>query len=114
MVAKITRHLRCAELNCREVGFREYATKTECQDEHERDEKWKCVRHTNSGCVLSRQSLIRSTAYEVIELGCGKFWQEDAKNAPDSGFLHGPGFCAWADDFPVGTRLTVLAKLTVS
>lgn len=41
----------------------------------------------------------------------GKFWHDGTRKA--GGFVHGPGFKAWAEDHPVGTRLTITASLDV-
>jgi hypothetical protein len=39
------------------------------------------------------------------------FWFPEGGPRTGSGFQHGPGFRAFANDFPVGTRLIVTARL---
>ncbi len=40
------------------------------------------------------------------ETSIGLYWGH-------SGFMFGPGFKAWAKDFPVGTRIRVTAEITL-
>lgn len=42
----------------------------------------------------------------------GLFWLPEG-GAHGSGFTHGPGFKAHADDFPEGTRLTVTTRIEI-
>jgi hypothetical protein len=72
-------------------------------------EKWFCVRHTNSDEVLSPANRVRTIEWENLDgPGEKRYWGVDR---PGSGFMSGPGFKAYADDFPPGTKVRVTAEL---
>jgi hypothetical protein len=71
---------------------------------------WRCTRHTYPDEVLSTSNSTRTTVLTA----------ERSKRYPDlsdlfwsegSGFQHGPGFKAYAKDFPPGTKLIVTARI---
>lgn len=129
----------CAEQGCREVGHYEHETRRE-QDESDRyyrDKPWRCTRHTKPDEVLSQDSPLRESVlvaskvrnqwyerelaeYErAVERGSlyasepnefipGLFWSGPGSG---SGFQYGPGFKAFAKDFPEGTRLVITARI---
>lgn len=72
--------------------------------ERQNARNWKCLRHTNLEEVLSISN--RKTVYEIASdrRDYGVFWG-------NSGFVHGPGFKAWPEDFPDGTKLRVTAEI---
>jgi hypothetical protein len=98
---------RCAHDGCTEVGRWTYDTARDLAASYERRNVYRCVRHTNPGSVLSADN----PKTEII-LTCkasdrapGLYWDGL------SGLHIGPGFKAWADDFPEGTRLIVTARI---
>lgn len=69
--------------------------------------EFRCTRHSKPEEVLSADNMTT----EVVMVskksdGCGDhlYWERN-------GVQHGPGFKAWADDFPEGTRLVVTARI---
>lgn len=98
---------------CSKLGFFEYSTQREyaAHQTSLRTRPWRCTRHTAPDEVLSTENLSRTltlvaTPGEGI-LSDELFWKAEGADRLDSGFVHGPGFKAYASDFPVGTRLTV-------
>lgn len=107
-----TRRVVCAEKPCREVGLFSYA------NARERDSipsVWRCVRHSKPEIVLGIDNLERSVV-STVERGSGiisdKLFWRDAEGL-GSGFTYGPGFRAFAQDFPEGTRLVVTARIEI-
>lgn len=72
---------------------------------------WRCVRHTRPEEVLSINQTVRETVLESYELSHGRYFRPEHTEAGGSGFQHGPGFKAYANDFPPGTRLIVTARV---
>lgn len=90
------------------------------RDEQQREIKrlrdrggWRCVRHTRPDEVLSAQVPAREVVLESYEETYGRFWRREGGEG-GSGFQYGPGFKAYAEDFPVGTRLIVSARVEVA
>lgn len=104
-----TATFRCAEPGCREHGLFSYRTQEESRSlADEFRNGWRCSRHRNPEAVLSAENPERVTVLEAIAAGngaTGLFW--DGMN----GFSFGPGFKAWAKDFPEGTKLIVTARI---
>jgi hypothetical protein len=96
--------VRCVEGGCREYALYEYTRKTD-----PRVKDWRCARHTRPEEVLTIGAS-RTTTLTVVELSHGKFWRADGKSA-GSGFTYGPGYRAFAGDFPAGTRLVVSVQI---
>jgi hypothetical protein len=108
--------LRCAESGCREssvceaIGRDEYA---EARDRYARN-PWRCSRHRNPERVLSPDNLERtavcisgkSKRYPDLD---SRFWETPEYDG--CGVIDGPGFKAFANDFPPGTRLIVTARI---
>lgn len=103
-----TMNLRCADPTCRETSISVSSTR---RDEAEayayyRKKPWRCTRHTRPGEVLSVGAPERTATVEVgpdDEYG-HRYWDH-------SGVVSGPGFKAFAKDFPPGTRLVVTARI---
>lgn len=105
-------------------------------------EPWTCTRHSNAEEVLGLNNMSRTAEvvagrirvpgydrdlaqYEATmanpqryytprkpeEFLPGLFWS--GSGALTSGFIHGPGFKAFADDFPEGTRLRVTVEVVL-
>lgn len=112
----------CAEPGCTERSYYVADTRREQQKTYADQQKrpWRCIRHTAKSEVLSPDNLERVTVMTADRLR-----QSPDRRRPDeeppfldglfwgggSGFQHGPGFKAWAKDFPPGTRLIVTARI---
>lgn len=66
--------------------------------------KWRCVRHSREEEVLSVSNHLRIFEIASEAKSSGIYWG-------NMGFTHGPGFKAFAEDFPVGTVLKVTAEI---
>lgn len=108
-----TTSIPCQHAGCHEVGRFEYDSQREATRIYRDYAKWKCVRHAAGDAVLASGNPTRACVLTVVvlpNLPQHRFWQEDGR-AGASGFTYGPGFQAHAEDFPVGTRLTVTASI---
>lgn len=110
-----TTSIPCNHAACRETGRFEYDSQKElariCRDHA----NWKCVRHGAGDAVLAADNASRSAVLEVVilpHLPNHRFWKEPGAVSA-SGFVYGPGFQAHAEDFPVGTKLTVTASVVL-
>lgn len=70
--------------------------------------KWFCVRHSQPGEVLSTSNEKIVNELRVIESRGSLYW---GKDTAWSGFSSGPGFKAFASDFPEGTVLRITAEI---
>jgi hypothetical protein len=100
----------CAHAGCREVAFFEYDTLQERADSYRNRHPWKCSRHTNPEQILSplntyRQSVVTVRPIEGLSKSVMSF--AEIRN----GVIHGPGFKAYAEDFPEGTRIRVTVEV---
>jgi hypothetical protein len=119
---------RCThEGGCPEAGFYAYDTRREQGEAmvRYRKEGWLCSRHSRPDEVLSIESPVVEAVLESYETDFGtdpssrtykrhRFWttpERVAEKKGGNGFSYGPGFKAFAKDFPVGTRLTVTARV---
>ncbi|SII43880.1 Uncharacterised protein [Mycobacteroides abscessus subsp. abscessus] len=98
----------CAESGCREVSITNYQYRRDWAEAMRREAgtQWRCIRHDKPEQVLSAGN--PRVAYEVTSEArpYGHFWGS-------TGLLAGPGFKAWANDFPAGTRLIVTAQIVI-
>lgn len=98
----------CGHDGCRETVTYRYQTKRDRTDSFEvrnfSNGRWRCIRHANPSEILS--SMNCETRHELVvnELPYGKFFG-------NAGFISGPGFKAFAKDFPVGSKVVVTAQL---
>lgn len=108
----------CAADGCTESAWWDEMTVEERQDLAKRlaRDPWRCTRHSQPEAVLglgNRRRAVTFTAErskrfpELTKL----FWREDGRDDVGSGFMFGPGFKAFADDFPEGTRIVVTAAV---
>lgn len=104
-------HFKCGHLGCSEYANYRCDNRREVADLQRRyhPDKWRCVRHTKPDEVLSESNLVKTAEFQVFELPNGRYWGDAEKVG--SGFVYGPGFKAYADDFPPGTRLRVTAEI---
>lgn len=102
---------RCSFSGCSESARYVFDTLRE-RDQYERDrgDSWRCARHTKPHQVLSVDQQHRTGVLVCTERTFGKFWYPEGKTS-GSGACHGPGFIAFAHDFPAGTRLVVTARI---
>ena len=106
---------QCAEPRCGEITFWTYANQSDRRDHLRRlaETPWRCTRHTQPDRVLSVENATREyvvTATRLLHLPDHLFWIADDEKS-GSGFTFGPGFKAFAKDFPEGTRLVVTARI---
>lgn len=97
-------HPGCKEIARLEADNREDARRL-CQKYG--NGQWRCVRHSQPNEVLSlaNSHIVFEAASKRVVPGCDDlFWG-------NSGFVHGPGFKAFADDFPPGTRIRITAEI---
>lgn len=109
---KTTRTAYCSHPECREVTIYSYDSKREARESTTDFRNWKCVRHSNPEKVLGVDNLSR-TATAVATHGehtPNKLYWTGA-GILRSGFISGPGFKVFANDFPAGTTLTVTATI---
>lgn len=94
----------CTEPGCKEFGL--YTDLTREAYNRLARQPWACVRHTRPDENLSLTNRKRETVYENRQIdGLGLFWNGS------SGFMHGPGFKAFAEDFPAGAKIRVTAEV---
>jgi hypothetical protein len=106
--------LACAHEGCAERSYYVF-DRREDQRRQERHLRkvggWRCVRHTNPDAVLSDDNKAREQVLVSYATDHGKFWRLEGTEKSGGGFEYGPGFKAFAKDFPVGTRLVVTAHV---
>lgn len=100
----------CTHPGCLECTRYHFDVQADMRRHFEREprDKWLCIRHQNSDQVLSDANRTRVQEMVNFETDHGKFWGVDK---PSSGFVSGPGFKAFAADFPAGTRIRVITEL---
>ena len=105
-------NLRCPVKGCTSrPTFYEYTSRSDYMDGVRRHPGGTspCTRHMRPEEVLSADAPERLTTFVVKD---GYWHDEDTeRRVSTSGF--GPGFKAYAEDFPEGTRLIVSAKVIV-
>lgn len=103
-----TTYLICAEPGCGERTISVADTRRERQQDDARYARnpWRCWRHRKPDEVLSATNTDSTTVLVAQERGAGITWA-----GASSGYVHGPGFQAEADDFPPGTRLIITARI---
>lgn len=101
---------KCGHPNCAEFARYEADNRKHYLDLEKNygNGRWRCVRHTDPNSVLSSQNSRIVDEMTVFREPHGLYWgREKAWN----GFAHGPGFRAFAEDFPPGTILRVTAEV---
>lgn len=121
MKNKHNRSIKCSHEGCKEFGYFTFDSYKELSNHYSRVKEWKCIRHTNPDSVLSIVNLSTSETLITKELlssssdnSLGLFWQKEINsgtNKCESGFQHGNGYKAYANDFPEGTKLIITAKI---
>jgi hypothetical protein len=115
---------------CRESAMYSYPTRAEYADGYKRHHgKWKCLRHDYPEKLLAGGNEAVSVVLTASRLPYhgknydretgtwteggwldGLFWLEPGKTS-GSGLTTGPGFRAFASDWPEGTRLEITARI---
>jgi hypothetical protein len=75
-------------------------------DQHFGAGKYRCVRHSQPDQVLSAESRILTHEITSRQEPSGRYFGH-------SGFVSGPGFKVFAEDFPPGTTLRVTAEIVL-
>jgi hypothetical protein len=104
-------NVKCSYEGCTEYGHYSADSRREYIELCKRYSTWACVRHRCPKEVLSESNSLLESSQTVVVLPSGKYWTTDATSKPGSGFQYGPGFKAFADDFPVGTKLIITARI---
>lgn len=98
----------CGHEGCSERSNWRYQTKRDMMEsfelKHYSDGRWRCNRHSRPDEVLSAENASTRAEVAVVEHPHGKYFG-------NFGFIHGPGFKAFAKDFPAGTKIVVTASL---
>jgi len=96
----------CSYNSCHERAYFDFYRKSDVPD------IWTCVRHQNKSEVLGMDNKRTEKILVNYEIdGKEKCWH-NGKNFT-SGFVFGDGYKAFADDFPVGTKLKITAEIEV-
>lgn len=102
---------KCSDSECREFSYSEASTARDRDSGYEWQKKfpYACWRHRAPEEVLSTG--MRETSKTITVGNCdGKYgfltWEGGG-----SGLVSGPGFRADAEDFPAGTKLTIIARI---
>lgn len=100
---------RCAHPGCKESVTYRYSTRRDLESSFElknyRGGNWKCIRHNTPSEVLSVDNI--ETRWESVSTAS----KHGHAYFGHAGFVHGPGFKVWADDFPPGAKLIVTARI---
>jgi len=104
----------CEHAECKEKSCREFSSRRDYNESIKRNRKWRCVKHSQPEEYLSKNNLNTKVELIVIQKESGKYWQyvEDAgTDKVRGGFIFGTGYKASADEFDIGTKLTVTANI---
>lgn len=99
---------QCGHEGCAEAVTYRYSTRRDLESSFElknyQGGKWRCTRHSRPDEVLSADN--PETRVELVsrQESYGRYFGS-------SGFVHGPGFKLFANDFPPGTKLIVTARV---
>lgn len=104
---------KCAHEGCSESARYSFDTAREYRESSLHKREWRCVRHSSPEKVLSLTNLECVTEMEAKP-------SADNPGSPNlywhggrltSGFTSGDGYKAFANDFPPGTKLIVIAQI---
>jgi hypothetical protein len=110
---RYTLTVRCGYEGCCEYGHYEPENRDHYIDLEKRygQRRWRCVRHAKPEEVLSPTNLRRQ--HEIVSehsyyegKSIGLYWNH-------FGMVSGPGFKAYAKDFPEGTKIIVTAEIVL-
>ena len=111
-----TTRVQCNEPTCKEWGFFEYDNLRERQQIDRK--KWSCTRHASPERLLSTEKRLTQVSYVIGKSGRypdmqHSYWIPQGHKDLESGFVFGPGFKGFAEDFPEGTKLTITAEVVL-
>lgn len=109
-----TRQLKCSTEGCGECGHWTFDTQKEMASHYDRVKTYACLRHRTPEEVLGLNNLHTETTIKCKQLGYGRFWQVPQQEGTDkciSGFQHGNGYMAYAEDFPEGTIIKITTEV---
>lgn len=99
---------RCGHADCKETVTYRYSTLRDRKNSFEMrtyfPDKWRCSRHTSPNEVLSAENPHTEAVVVVEQKEYGSYFGHFSQ-------VTGPGFKAFAGDFPPGTRLIVTARI---
>jgi hypothetical protein len=105
----------CAQEGCSDTTFTRFDTQREyrefMQPRREYGTKYRCSRHREPEKNLRPDNLTTTAVLTATRSGSGTFWYPEDGPQTGSGYTHGPGFNAHAEDFPEGTKLTITAQV---
>jgi hypothetical protein len=101
---------QCGHEGCKELALYEYFRRDESIALQKRygNGQYRCVRHSRPDEVLSTDNTMRVTVLQIFEERSGRYW---GQTKAGSGFVHGDGYKAFAEDFPPGTTLRITAEV---
>ena len=103
-MARYHNRFECAHEGCRDWVIFDADTRKEQADQQRRYSRtWLCMRHSQPDQVLGVSNRVRVYECASDERPHGVYWGH-------FGFVSGPGFRAYAKDFPPGTVLRVTAE----
>ena len=100
----------CGHEGCTERFTYRYPTRRDLVSSYEvknySDGRWRCIRHARPDEVLSATNL--ATTHELVneQKSYGRFFG-------NFGSVSGPGFKAFANDFPAGTKIIVTTQVVL-
>lgn len=105
-------HVSCGHPDCQKSTLYEVDDRREYNDLLKRygNGKWRCVEHAQPEKVLSSDNYKTVEELHVIECRGRLYW---GKEEASSGLSYGPGFRAFAKDFPPGTVLRITAEIVM-
>lgn len=100
----------CGHAGCKETANYRYDTKRNLMESFElknySEGRWLCVRHSRPNEVLGIDNRETSAVLIVEQKPHGLYFG-------NNGFIHGPGFKAFAKDLPAGSAVIVTARLVL-
>lgn len=105
---------KCAEPNCKEYHHISCANRKEVvQTQNSYSGKWECTRHASPEKLLSTTNQKRYAEAVALPVkgAPGLYWH--GEGFIRSGFCSGPGFKAFAKDFPEGTKIQVKIRVVL-
>lgn len=110
--------IRCVATGCREtITYRHETRRDEAASiKSQQKSPWKCARHLQPDQVLGPEREIITSVLTVTSRPDARSWESSliwaALGWPfRSDSIHGPGFRAFASDWPAGTRLEITARI---
>lgn len=97
----------CAHPGCHEFTTRLFSSRRAARA---MSAEWRCEPHKDLARTLSAGNPRIATELEVVS---GARFRVDGEEIVGGFYVFGPGFRAWARDFPAGTKISILATATI-